>query len=273
MAQTTSIPEFDRPPVSEVALSIEFSPLEKWRASDALSYGKLLQSDYPLMEIRRALPSQIEKFGEETWQQLSFRVEIGNPDATRFWFLADPSNWLIQIQQDRFIINWRKVTGTEIYPRYLSSLRPRFEQEWQRYRNFVVERGAGVIDVKQVEVTYVNDVLRGEGWQTFPEALALFTVLSAGSANQFLPPLETLTMAGSYLLPEERGRLRFSANHALRQFDNKEMIQMRLSVRGRPLSSLDADLLKWMDMGREWVVRGFTDLTSSKAHAIWGRTR
>lgn len=267
------MPEFDRPPVSEVALSVEFSPLENWRASHALLFGKLLQSDYPQMEIRPALPSEIETFGEHNWRQFSFRVEVVSPDVNRFWFLADPSNWLIQIQRNRFIINWRKVTGDEIYPRYLTALRPRFEQEWERVRNFVVEQGAGDIDVKQCEVTYVNDILRGDGWQTFPEALALITPLSGGSANQFLPPPETLTIAGSYLLPEERGRLHFSANHALRQFDKREMIQMRLTVRGRPLSSTNADVLNWMDMGREWIVRGFTDLTSSKAHAIWGRTR
>jgi hypothetical protein len=81
------------------------------------------------------LPSQIEAFSGELPQTPTFRVELVNPDVTRFWFLAEPPTRLIQVQRDHFIINWRKVRGDEIYPRYQSEMRPRFEREWNEFKD------------------------------------------------------------------------------------------------------------------------------------------
>ncbi|OYZ99648.1 MAG: hypothetical protein B7X99_07155 [Rhizobiales bacterium 17-65-6] len=271
MAQPGSTPEYGRPPVSEVALSIEFSPLERWTASQALLYGKLLQEDYPQMEIRPALPSQIEKFGDANWQAPQVRLEVMNPEANRFWFLAEPSNWLIQLQQDRFIVNWRKVSGEEVYPRYLSSIRPRFEKELQRFLAFLEQQGLGSVNVRQCEVTYVNDMYRGREWETLSEGIAFLSFLSGFGKGKFLPPPEALSVAGSYLLPEEKGRLHFSVNHVLREPGNKEALQLRLTARGKPESSSAENVMRWLDMGREWIVRGFDELTSDRADKVWDK--
>lgn len=271
MTVTKPMPEFDNPPVSEVALSVEFSPLERWSTNLAFSYGKLLQEDYPKMEVHPALPSQIEKFGDDNWQPLQVKFEVVSPDSNRFWFLAEPAVWIIQIQKDRFILNWRKVRGDEKYPRYLAELRPRFAQEWERFQKFIEQQGAGNINVRQCEVTYVNDILRGEGWQTMSDGLELIAPLAGDKVSQFLPPPESLSFTAAYLFPEEQGRLHVSVNHALRQLDSKEVLQMRLLARGRPQSSTSESILNLIDTGREWVVRGFADMTTKKAHAIWGR--
>ena len=79
-----------------------------------------LSAEYPKTEELPPLPSQIEKFGEELQQaQVSGpRLQFMDPNATRFWFIGDPGTRLIQVQRDRFVINWRKVTGDEAYPRY-----------------------------------------------------------------------------------------------------------------------------------------------------------
>ena len=63
------LPEFDNPPVSEVVLSIEFAPLENWRGPYAGLYWGTIKEEYPDTEVHPALPSQIEKFGDEAWQQ------------------------------------------------------------------------------------------------------------------------------------------------------------------------------------------------------------
>lgn len=196
-----------------------------------------------------------------------------SPDASRVWFVGDPPTYLIQIQQNRFVINWRKVKGDEIYPRYEKEIRPRFLREWQRFQQFVGEHHLGAISVRQCEITYVNDILRGEGWSTFAESLTLLSNWTPGEASRFLPPFETLTIAGSIRMPEERGRLHVATQHAIRQIDQREAIQLRLVARGRPLSTSDDDVLKWIDVGHEWIVRGFVDITSAKAQDLWKRIR
>lgn len=273
MVDPSATPEYAKPPVSEVAVSLEFSPLERWTASHALSYGKLVHEDYPQMEIRPSLPSQIEKFGAENWQTPQVRFEMASPEASRFWFLAEPSNWLIQLQQDRFVLNWRKVTGEEEYPRYLATIRPRFEKELQRLLAFLQDQQLGSINVRQCEITYVNDIYRGVDWGDLSEGLTFLSFLSGFKGEGFLPPAESLSVAGAYLLPDEKGRLRFSLNHVLREPGNREVLQLRLVARGRPDSSSSEDVLAWLDMGREWIVKGFDELTSDQADAVWEKNR
>lgn len=271
-AGTAPLPEFENPPISEVALSVEFAPLENWRSPHAGLYWGQINKTYPKTEVQAPLPSQVEKYGEEFWQNRpGIRIELANPDISRFWFLSDPPTKLIQIQRDRFVINWRKVKGDEIYPRYFKEMRPRFEREWKEFKTFVVAQNIGTIAVQQCEVTYVNDILKEKEWTSFQESLNLFAPWWKGGTEGFLPSPETLALSGSFRIPGEDGRLHFAAQHARRGVDNREMIQLRLVARGKPASTTDDDMLKWMDMGHEWIVRGFADLTSKRAHEIWGR--
>jgi uncharacterized protein (TIGR04255 family) len=268
---TSPLPEFDNPPVSEVAISVEFDTLEGWRSPHGGLYWGRIQTDYPHTEGQPPLPSQIEMFGDEFLQMPMPRVELLNPDIMRFWFLAEPPTRLIQVQRDRFIINWRKVRGDEEYPRYEAEMRPRFEREWVQFQDFVREQSVGSINVQQCEVTYVNDILRGEGWNSVSDSLALFSPWWGSGSEHFLPTPETLIISGSFRIPDDRGRLHFATQHVRRQIDQREAIQLRLTARGRPDSSDNPSVLRWMDLGREWIVRGFTDLTSPHAHALWKR--
>jgi uncharacterized protein (TIGR04255 family) len=278
MALTTApasspLPEFDNPPVSEVAISVEFDPLEGWSSPHAGLYWGSIRTDYPHTEVQPPLPSQIEKFGEEFAQTPMLRVETVNPEIMRFWFLADPPTRLVQVQRDHFIINWRKVRGDERYPRYEAEMRPRFEREWTQFQDFVKEQRIGSINVQQCEITYVNDIPRGEGWDSASDSLSLFSPWWGSGSDSFLPVPETEVVGGSFRIPDDRGRLHFVTQHVRRQIDQREVIQLRLTARGRPDSSDDSSVLRWMDLGREWIVRGFTDLTTPRAHALWKRKR
>lgn len=265
------LPEFDKPPVSEVALSVEFSALENWRGPHAGLYWATIQKEYPNTEVRPPLPSQIEGFGGSVWQRPGFRLELASPDINRFWFLSDPPTKLIQVQRDRFIINWRKVKGDEIYPRYFKEMRPRFEREWKGFKDFIAVQKIGVVSPQQCEVTYVNDILKDEEWKSFDESLDLFAPWWKKGSDGFLPSPENLALSGSFTFQDQSGRLHFVVQRTIRGIDNKEAVQFQLIARGKPSSENDVDLLKWMDLGHEWIVRGFTDLTSNHAHKLWGR--
>ena len=263
------MPTFKNPPVSEVVLSVEFSPLENWSSSYALLLGASLIKEYPKMELQQPLPSEQEKFGDEFWQPPQIRFEMLDQNNNRFWFMSEPSNWLIQVQRDRFVLNWKKVTGNEEYPRYEQSIRKRFLSELDRFFKFVEDNAIGTIKATQCEVTYVNDIPHGEYWDSIAEAAKLFTILSNNDNAKLLGEMETIAVNGSYLIPDGKGRLRFSINHALRSIDKKEVLNMSLTARGRPLSTDKESIINWIDMGREWVVKGFEDLTTKKAHDMW----
>jgi uncharacterized protein (TIGR04255 family) len=178
---------------------------------------------------------------------------------------------LIQVQRDRLIINWRKVKGDETYPRYLDEMRPRFEREWREFLTFISDQKIGTISVQQCEVTYVNDLLQGRDWGTFQDSLALFAPWWKDGTDHFLSKPVSLALSGSFEFTPERGRLHFTTHHVRRTGDEREIVQFTLLARGKPASGSDADILSWMDMGHEWIVRGFSDLTSTQAHRLWKR--
>lgn len=271
---TTPIPEYKKPPVSEVALSVLFAPLEKWRSAHAGIFWSKIMTRYPATEVQMPIHNQIETFdGEPRPRALSMRVELPNPDAQRYWFLSDPATRLVQVQRDRFTINWRQVTGDEKYPRYATDLRPRFSEEWTTFVEFLKERDIGVPEILQCELFYINDIRRGDGWNDFKDALPLFAPWWGKGSDGFLPKPEALQISGDFPMPNKSGRLSFTAQRVLRTNDNVEAIQLQLFAKGKPKSSSTEDILTWMDSGREWIVRGFTDLTSAQAHKIWERTQ
>lgn len=269
---THKLPSFENPPVTEVALGVEFAPLTGWRSAYAGLYWAAIKDEFPGTEIQPPLPSQIESLDEVFWPHPSVRLEMGNPDMNRMWFLSEPSNRLIQLQKNRFIFNWRKVSGDEAYPRYFDYVRPQFEQAWEGFLRFVADQKLGELDVQQCEVSYVNDIFQGQGWEDFQDALDLFAPWWKGGSDGFLPAPEFVNLAGAFRLPEDRGRLHFAAQGVTRQTDQKRAVQLRLTARGRPKSGSTDDMLEWMDFGHEWVVRGFSDLTSKEAHELWKRS-
>ena len=110
-----------------------------------------------------------------------------------------------------------------------------------------------------------------ENWQIPHYWPSVFPLLGKMSDTGFLPKPESLKFNASYQMPEQKGRLRITANHAVRRNDGAELIVLTLTARGKPDSSQLDDIMKWLDLGREWVVRGFTDFTSETLHQLWGR--
>lgn len=131
------------------------------------------------------------------------------------------------------------------------------------------QRGFRHPEVTQAEVTYVNQIERGDGWELPGDAVRV-TPLLGDPQPAFLPPPEVLAVDARYVIPPERGRLRVALQPALRIKDQKEVLQLQLTARGSPKSSSMDDILEWFDLGHEWVVRGFLDVTSTAMHARWG---
>jgi uncharacterized protein (TIGR04255 family) len=270
---SSRLPEFDEPPVSEVALAVEFLPLMHWRSAHAGRYWARVGADYPQIQEMPPLLSQIERFGDEL-RQAQFApphvpMQMLDPTWVRSWLISSNGTNLIQVQRDRFIVNWRRSGTGEKYPRYQREMRPRFEREWRNFQEFVSEIQLGPIAVQQCEVTYVNYIYRGIAWDSLSEGLSLFSYWSGGGSAGFLSAPESINLSGSFIMPNDIGRLHFTIQRVVVVEDQKEAIQFTLSARGRPETADDHGVLKWMDLGREWIVRGFTDLTTKKAHDIW----
>lgn len=261
------LPTFARPPVNEVALSVQFGPIADFGPYPGV-YWAGNRSLFERAEILPPLASVTEELGKPV-----ARARLGvkfstDPDA-RFWLLRAGGTQLVQIQSDRFVFNWRQVDGTEIYPRY-PAIRDLFEQEWDRFCAFLRAEKLASPEVNQCEVTYVNHIDYDAGWSGYGELSRVIEPWCGRSSGNFLPAPERASVEAHYRLPDDRGRLHVSVEPVVRGRDSQEVLQITLTARGAPASGSMGDLLEWMDLGRRWVVNGFVDFTTQQMHNRWG---
>jgi len=261
--------DFERPPVIETILSVQFAPLPNLTLPYLGLYWGQVRERYPSQEVKPPLPAVIEDFTKApSVPRLGIQLS-SEPDA-RCWFIDATSTQLIQIQRDRFIRNWRKREPPhDAYPRY-EDLRPRFERDWASFLEFLSREDLGRPEVNQCEVTYINHIELGQGWQSVGDPHEVLTVLQR-QPGTFLPAPEGVVVNVRYLMPEHRGRLHVASQPAIRRQDGKPVMQLTLTARGRPASTKLEDIVAWFDEGHDWIVNGFVDITTPVMHQIWGR--
>ena len=267
----SGLPDFREPPVDETALSIQFSPISGFGVPHFGLFWAKVRDEYARFEIQQPIASVTDQFepGVRVGRQLGITL-LELPEI-RCWFLDQSGNRLIQVQHDRFVLNWRKITGTESYPRY-PSLRASLEKEWERFCDFLRGEKLESPKVNQCEVTYVNNIEYEKGWHGYGELDKVVAALATPKPkSRFLPDPERVNMQVVYRLEENAGRLYVSFVPVIRGRDGKEVLQMTLTARGAPQSSGDEDVFQWFDLGRKWVVRGFADFTTEEMHMIWGK--
>jgi uncharacterized protein (TIGR04255 family) len=261
----SGLPDFANPPVDEVVLSVEFAALPGFGVPHFGLFWERIRSEYPKFEVKPPLSSPGDQFAPN---QVSLQL-LATPEV-RCWFLEESGSYLLQLQNDRLLLNWRKVVGTETYPRY-PMLRDRFERAWIAFLDFLSAEGIPSPRVVQCEVLYVNNIAYDKGWKGFGELHKVVGTLATPQHGRFLPAPERTTMQMAYALENNAGRLFVTLTPVIRSRDSAEVLQIRLNARGAPKSSESNDLLQWLDLGRRWVVRGFADFTTENMHKVWGK--
>ena len=191
------------------------------------------------------------------------------------WFVTERGNEMIQVQSDRFIKNWRKEGEGEEYPRY-ERVKDSFKRDFDVFQRFLSDRSLGVPRINQCEVSYVNHIVAGEGWQTFADFDRIFSVWV--TPRDWVAPddqvpgfAEDVQIQARFIIPSDEGkpagRLHVGIQPAFRNTDSKPMYLLHLTARGQIGSGVE-----FFDIGRRWIVKTFASLTSAQMHKIWRRT-
>ena len=252
-------------------MSLQFAPIPGFNVAHYGLYWDRIRNEYPRFETQPPIPNVTEQFGPGSAVGHQLGLAFVQIPEIRCWYQEQSGNRLIQVQRDRFVHNWRKITGTERYPRY-PDLRDRLEKEWHRFCDFLVDEQLERPKINQCEVLYVNNIEYEKGWKGYGELdKVIATLATPKPKNRFLPEPERVSMQVTYRLEENAGRLYVAFGPVIRARDGKEVLQMTLTARGAPKSSSDDDVFAWLDLGRKWVVRGFSDFTSTEMHKVWGK--
>ena len=261
------LPDYDRPPVGETALSVQFDKLTKMKSMHLGLFGRKMQDLFPTTEERLPIPPAIEQFSEIQPHDVHIRFEAVETFALpRLLLLSSTGTEMIQIQNDRFTTNWWKTKEQDKYPHYDPRIKPAFERDFQKFQAFLAEEQLGPLKVNQCEVTYVNHIIGGSGWEKLGEFGEIFAFW-----NELPDPLshpEDLVFHIRFPIRDENnrliGRLHVNAQPALRTTDRALMYVVNLTARGQLGTGFE-----FFDVGRKWIVKAFDALTTQNMHAVW----
>ena len=246
----------------EVALGIQFEA-PGWSGMSISEFWSRVRAEYPTREEHPPLGPLVEEFGAAAPPRVELKL-LAQAPMPRYWFIDATGHFLIQVQQDRLVLNWRKVDDTDEYPRY-GELRDRLAH--------VLAEFEAVEDVEAFrpnwcEVAYINHV-PVDDHGTLHDILVS---VSAPPPSPLRPVLEDVQFLQRFPLARQDlglGRLNVQAMPAFRSETNEPIYLLTLTVRGNLTTPTSESALEFLDYGRELIVRSFADLTTPEMHRRW----
>jgi uncharacterized protein (TIGR04255 family) len=255
----SKLPDYENPPVAEVVTGVYFKPVPLQLPHFGLLWDEF-RAQYPKFEEAQPLVPDFSQ-GDSP--------EFPMP---RVWFVTEDDTGIVQVQRGYFMTNWRRVKPSDAYPRYQRVIEL-YRERLARFEGFLKKHDLPPTEPVRYEMTYVNHIFQGDGWEKTEDLGLVLPDLSwRRNPGRFLTNLEGVNSLFTFSLPDGAGSLRASVRSARRRSDNRPLLNVELTVRGMPRGGGDA--WNWFALAREWIVRGFADLTSEDVQrAIWRRVR
>jgi len=261
------LPSYKRPPLDEVAAGIQFKPIN-FRLVDVGAFHRLIASEYPNAVDAPPMGPTFETFSPVP---LPFQMPFFQGPAWRSWFLSAEEDFVIQLQPDRLLTNWRTRPGVKPYPRY-QEVRRRFVEAAEVLSGFLLSCNLPPVQPNQCELTYFNKIGVPENASFADLAVFLRGIQSGKETSAFSDiqfkasrtlsggrgaPVARLTVEGIPLL-DEAGQKRWGLN---------------ITVRGRPITDTLEGSLELLDRAHVEIVRCFDEITTENMHRSWGKVQ
>lgn len=256
-----ALPSYKEPPVNEVYCGMRFRTPEKLKIPHFGLLWQKLRSQYSKIEHKPPV--------EATRGQVLMDSTTGLI-LPRMWFINEQDNKLVQFQMDQLYFNWRK-RGDE-YPRYPQIITG-FEEVVGIVKGFFQEELLGDLEPVEYQLTYMNHIPKGQGWDTTLDLGRIFKDFLWTDTDRFLPQPTNYVWQARFQLPDSKGNMiiRLSEGTQIEEKSQKLLI-LELTTKGLVEQiGNGVSMRQWYDVAREWIVRGFTDITTSEMHKIWER--
>lgn len=253
-------PSFRKPPLDEVVCGIRFEPLANFKLPHT---GLIWQEFRPEFEtIEHAAPLV-------SGPMMSIDTATGAP-LPRLWFSNATGDGLIQFQVDHLYYNWRRREAD--YPRF-HNIFPRFEEIKAKIEALLSKLGEGPLIPVEHELTYINHIRQGEGWETLRDLAQVLPMLRGMSdAFKFLPDPKNVALNMRFDLPSDRGRLDIKLTQGTRRVDKSPTLVLQLTAKGKAAGPAWDSSREWFQLAHRWITNGFVDVTGSTLQQqVWER--
>lgn len=273
--QAKLLPEYEKPPVVEVAVMVQFEA-PTLGIPQIMRWWSKIQDQFPGFEQAPPIPPATESFGIPKITQPLVQFQITNVlPVPRVFIKKATDTELIQMQSDRFGYSWRKLKPEDEYPRYMK-IKDGFLKQLTAFEKFLANEHLEAMKPTLCEVTYVNHILGSGVWRGHGELHKVIPSVTPTLSDNFLPLPETMQFATRYVIGTKAhplGRLYVNVGPSFLPADMTPIFIMQITARGAPQGSGNEGILNTLDLGHEWIVRAFTTLTSPEMHKAWRRIR
>jgi uncharacterized protein (TIGR04255 family) len=251
------IPSYGEPPITEVVCGVQFAavPLQTRHVGQ---FWMEISGEYPSSQDFPPVPD----IGEIPSVDL-----LVMPPLRRVFFASPTAEFVVQVQESRFHFNWRKLNPEVTYPRFWVVFE-KFKTAWGRFSDFLKRQGLEEPKPSRYELTYVNEI-ETLGSIRIEQAVKLFDWENIDA--KYLPKPQAANIAWSFALPDAKGVMNVSTNRLTRP-DGRSAVLLTLACSG-PGANEKYSLDEWFETAHQYIVRGFTDLTTKEAHEIWKREK
>lgn len=258
----------------EVYLSAQFSQIDGFTAAHTGLLWSKFRSELPLVEQHPPIEHSQEVFTslKPLRRQLSLQL-LDEPPSPRVWFKNESGSQLVQVQSDRFIHNWRKTGDKEVYPRF-ESIRDRFAADLELFQDFASSEKLGRLLFDQCEICYVNHIPLNDDSGSVGELQKVFGFWAELKEKSFVPEPEYVNVRQRFIINEggvSVGRLHLNLETVFRVDDNQPLVRLTLLARLSPASDGVKGVIHRLNLGRDWIVRAFADVTTERMHKLWRR--
>lgn len=271
-------PKFYAPPVVETALSVQFNGLPGYSTAHAGWFwkeylAKLQGSPFgnwnQVVDAPR-VEDQFERFGADDAWPAPFAMKLLPPSQShRTQIIRSDREQLIQIQDSRFILNWKKQSGS--YPKFRPLLEE-FRILLHAFESFATDANFGTIQYNQWEIAYIDHLKKGEMWESARDWSKIFPGLSMPCAriNHLLSAGdETVSADWRFSLAGQRGRMYISLRQLRISPSDQEVLSVTFVGRGPVTTSTTWE--QGFEIAHEALNETFLAVTSPEAHERWNK--
>lgn len=256
--------DFGKPPIVEVAMSIQFEPLKTFHIGMLGVVWDAFRKEYPDCRFNGRVDYIIEKFGVSPQPKRAGFKFLDKPEIPRMMLSTEDGQYLIQVQEDRFILNWRKVSADCTYPRH-ELIKNRLFDAFEKFKVTILGLGEGKPIPNQFEITNVN-LIRSNG----DNITDLFEdVLTNQYFNRQEEGVEGLSVSLRHVLKdggEPVGRLYTTIDSDSAPEIDEGVVTLKFTARMHPTASEPKNDFLFL---RNKINESFVSVTSSQLQREW----
>lgn len=250
------LPDYENPPLAEVVMGIRFQPLSGIKIPHYGLFWTAVKKEFPTCQHAPVLGDL--KGLEES--------ETGGLPIPRVWLINEEGDYLIQLQKNHFLFNWRKKDG--VYPRF-ANIAPKFYENFEKFQKFCAHNDLGDIVPEKFELSYINHIYINEGWTKIEEIGNIFPDIKwSKNEDRFLKEMISFQWFQEFNMPNsQNGRIFVKVRHGVKRPENTPLFVFEITVRG---SRLEISQDEWFRNAHDAILWTFEDLThNSIQEEVW----